>query len=137
MPDSLEETFLAQMSCSSQTRSVRSETPLCSAVSRASVGVGVTWHRILRGDNQLSMVYSIGSVALVTGLFFGRSFIVHRKCFCCISEQQCSMKIDLSCLRGLPTLCQLRFCLPSLFHGGAPMGFQFQRRVRQVRDFAW
>ena len=65
------------------------------------------------------------------------SIIVHRKCFCCISEQQCSMKIDLSCLRGLPTLCQLRFCLPSLFHGGVPLGFQNQRRERQVRDFVW
>ena len=31
--------------------------------------------------------------------------------FFCISEQQCSMKIDLSRLRGLQTLFQLRLCL--------------------------
>ena len=40
------------------------------------------------------------------------STIVHRKSFCCISEQQCSLKI--SCLRGLHTFFQLRSCLRQL-----------------------
>ena len=50
-------------------------------------------------------------LCFMTGITATLSTNLHRKCFCCISEQQCSLK---SCLRGLQTFFQFRPCLRPL-----------------------
>ena len=72
------------------------------------------------------------------------SIIVHRKCFCCISEQQCSMKIDPSGLRALVTLCRSRFFLPSSISptlteqsNSEDVSFRFPERACQDVGFVY